>query len=371
MAGEIDTQTGFPDVADTTAVADTTQAQTTTTATTTTTTDEPKKYWEDEYKVHFGDEPIEKVKEYKTLATDYATKEKEYQLKLEDYEKKTKDLTDKRFASERIAKLNELEESGVEVDENFVAFLHKDYNKITDPKQGLADAMRKENPSWSDKKIKFELETKYKLDQIEGIEEDDLTERQKEIRDIINEDLQRDWETKKKELIAEQENKRLVKKPTAEDVEKANRAVKEKEIAEAKLAQQWNERVEKASKENNDIKFEFPKELGIKVDGKELELPAFEYKLTKDEKAEVDKAFKNVGNFWADITKDAKSVEEADKVVYNIIASILTGKKASSKLAAAQWQSALETLVKSDKKSTPIPQGGGGGSSYSGEGFPK
>lgn len=369
MAEEDTTQVGFTDTTDTTAVADTTQAQTTTTTDTTAKTDEPKKYWDDEYKVHFGDEPVEKIKEYKTLATDLSTKEKEYQLKLEDYEKKTKDLTEKRFANERIAKLNELAESGVEVDENFVAFLNKDYNKITDPIQGLADAMKKENPSWSDKKIKFELETKYKLDQIAGIDEEDMTDRQKEIRDIIQEDLTRDWDNKKKELLAEQETKRLVKKPSAEDLEKESRAVKEKEIADANLAKQWKERVEKTSKENNDIKFEFPKELGIKINDKEVELPAFEYKLTKDEKAQVDKAFENVGNFWAEITKDAKSVEEADKIVYNIIASVLTGKNASSKLAAAQWQSALETLVKSDKKSTPIPQGGGGGSNYSGEGF--
>ena len=345
---------------DTTQVADTqTTTQVVTEPAKITPNNDTKKYWEDEYKVHFGDDDVETVKGYKTKASEYEAKVKDYENQLKEKDTALEDFKSKRFFNEKVAKINELAESGVEITPEFVAFINKDYSKIENPIQGLAEALRYEHPDWSEKKIQFELKSKYRLDQIANVEDDELTDEQKELKEIIEEDLNRDWKTKEKELTDKQEKLRLVKTPTPEEIEQSKKEAQLKKDKEEQVAKDWAKRIEKASKENNSIKYEFPKDLGVKVNDKDVEIPAFEYPLSKEEKSIVDKCFTNVNEFWKEVIKEAKSDEEADKMVYNVIASVITNKNIAKNLAVAQWTKAYETFVKADKKSTPLPSGGG------------
>lgn len=301
-----------------------------------------KKFFEEEWKEHFGDETPENVKTYKT--------------KVSEYETKLKDLESSKveFANDRIKQLNELAKQGIDIDEKTVAFLNKDYTKIENPIDGLAEFLKMKNPTWTDKKIDFELRQKYRLDNLKVEEGEEMTEAQKEIEEIAKEDIDRDWKEAQKELLERQDKIRLVKpKPQAEiDAEKKSAEEAEKN---------WEETVKKISGSKNKLKVEFSEETQKQMNGGKEKISPFEYELSKDKKAAADKIFHSMGkdpnSFWnlfADKNGSLNNDESREKI-YDFVQSYIAKDEFVQKLAETQYKNALEFSIKTDKKISMEP----------------
>jgi hypothetical protein len=305
-----------------------------------------KKYFEtDEWKTEFGEETPEVVKSYKTKATEYEAKVKEYEEQLEVLKKETEFIE----KNPKIKNYKQLLEQGKDFDENTIAFLNKDYTKIADPLKGLAESLRVAHPDWDEKEIAYELKTKYNLNQFAGIEDEDLTDEQREIKEIAEIKIKRDWQNEQKDLIKRQDEFKLVKPEEIEAKTKAELKAKEQREAELK---EWNEGIKKATSQINSVKYEFPDELPIQINDVPVKVAPFNYEVSKEDKAVADKYMANLPQIWNEITKGAKSQDEAHSMVYNFILKGLTANKAAEKLAAEQFKNAYELSVKTDKKMT-------------------
>lgn len=305
---------------------------------------EPKKFFEhDDWKTEFGDDTPEILKTYKTKASEYESKVKELESqKIE-------------FANDRIKQLNELAKNGIEIDEKTVAFLNKDYNKIENPLAGLAEHLKNQNPTWSDKKIDFELRQKYRLDQLKVEKDDDgndveLTDAQKEIEEIVKEDVERDWQDAKKSLIEKQDKLRIVKPRTQTEIEA------EKKDAEDS-AKSWDETVKNISEKNTKIKVEFPKELQKLMNDAKEEIAPFEFEVTKEDREKAANLFHNPQNFWKEFAdKDGNlNNDESRAKIHNAMLFVVSGQKAMQKLAETQYKAGREFEIKHDKKISMTP----------------
>lgn len=308
-----------------------------------------KKYWDDEYKTHFGEESVEQIKEYKTKYEQTEQKIKEYEDKLKENE----------FANENIKKINELAKNGIEITEETVAFLNKDYSKITDPLKLIEAYVKNQNPEWSDKKIKFEISKQYGLDQIkQGVDEDgdpiELTADQKELKEIIDEDIDRQSKVALQKLQEKQDELRLFK-PQVKSQEEIQQ--EKNEILEGE--KKWSETTNKISSQNQNIKVNFTKDTNTIINGKPVELAPIEYSLSKEDKAEADSIFKSMGGLSPDdapflaqfADKDGHvSNDESRAKIYQFCQEVVASQKIKDYIAVSAYKRGFEDSVRSDKK---------------------
>jgi len=306
-----------------------------------------KKYFEtDEWKTDFGEDTPDVVKTYKTKTSEYEAKVKEYETQLEALKKETEFLE----KNPKLKTYKQLLEQGKDFDENTIAFLNKDYTKIADPLKGLAESLRVSHPDWDEKEIQFELKTKYNLNQFAGIEDEDLTDEQREIKEIAEIKIKRDWANEQKDLIKRQDEYKLVKPETPEQIEAKTKAEQAQKKEAEELSKQWEEGVKKAISQNNSVKYEFSKDLPIQINDVPVEIAPFNYEVSKEDKQVADKLFTNLNTIWNELTKDAQTADEKHNIVYNFILKGLTANKAAEKLAVDQIKFAYELAAKTDKK---------------------
>jgi len=220
---------------------------------------------------------------------------------LDDLEKLKDFNPDDYFVDDEVRRINELKKQGVALDENWFYLQTREFEKVDDPIEILAEAMKLENPELTDREIEYELKIKYQINQWakEGEEEDDLSPERKEIEEIFSAKMLRDAEKKREELIALRDS-RSVK-------QKINPEQKAKQIAEAEQKyKQWVDSIEGIS--NNTSK------LTVNVSEKD----AFDFLVDSNEKKEVSNIVKTLWKdsnaFWGQFVKDgnvdAKSIYE-------------------------------------------------------------
>lgn len=320
-----------------------------------------KKYWDDEYKTHFGDEPLEQVKGYKTKA-------QELEDKIREYEEK---LSENPYANENIAKLNELAKNGIEIDESTVAFLNKDYSKVTDNLEMVREFVKRENPDWSEKKINFEITKQFGLDKIkQNMDEDGeleaLTEEQKELKEIIEEDLARAANNARAELQRKQDEIRLFKPEV-----KSPEEIRAEEQSRIEGERKWDEMVKEISSKNQSIKVNFSENTNVVINGKQVQIPAVEYSMTKEDKAEAESMFKGLGTLspedapflqrFADKNGNLNNDESRAKI-FAFCQEAVVNQKLKEHIAVSAYKLAYENIIKSDKKvsdsaTNPSPSG--------------
>tara|TARA_R110000868_G_scaffold268614_2_gene527812 strand:+ start:472 stop:1632 length:1161 start_codon:yes stop_codon:yes gene_type:complete len=342
--------------------ASTTEATTETTETTesaetteVTTTESEAKSWESEWKKNFEDEDVETVKSYKTKA-------QEYEAKLAEREAEMETL----FANDNIKKLNELAKNGVNIDENTVAFLNKDYNKITEPTKLISEYLKTKNPEWSDKKVAFEISKRYGLDRLKQEKDEDgelieLTDEQKELKEIIDEDLSREANEAKSLLQEEQDKLRLFKPE-----QKSKEQVEAERMDAQQAEQKWSEMTKEISSKHPTIKVEFS-ETPIVINGKPVKLSPIDYAPTKEDKAAAEKLFHGLGNLSVDenplltqfADKDGNLNNDTSRSkIFEYCLNVVSGNKIREHIAASAYKTAYEMAIKTDKKATDTLQNG-------------
>lgn len=138
-----------------------------------------------------------------------------------------------KFANPEIARLNELVEQGVALDEEFWKLQSKDFKSL-DPEQVLIEAMRQDKnyQGWTDKELKLELDDKYKRK--EWGEEGEIPT---DAELLARKRYERDVAIEREKLNQLKESRTVVRKPNEADIQARAQA-------EAKMQKEWEQVIE-------------------------------------------------------------------------------------------------------------------------------
>jgi len=330
-------------------------------------TDAPApKMWDDEFKTHFPD--FESVDLVKSSLTEYKTKA-EKALELEAEVTKLKAETEKFNKYPKLKTYADLLDNGKDFDENTLAFLNKDFSKVENPMDLLAAKMKDENPKWTDKEIALELKTKYRLNEFqqklnEYDEPIELTPEQLEIKEVMEGRIKRDAEEAGAELTKKQEEFKLIKTPTPQEIENSKKADEIKKLEWEKANKEVQEKLKVISSKVDKIKVEFPKETQDEfqklMGGAKDKIEPYEFAIDEKDKVIASEILSSIGSdlnkFWGLFgEKDANGyLKQWDDAVmakvYDVILHITAGAKKEQKLAVNQFKAGLEYAVKNDNK---------------------
>ena len=247
--------------------------------------------------------------------------------------------------------------------------INKDFTKVENPMDLLAAKMKDENPKWTEKEIQLELKTKYRLNEFQQkLNEDDepieLTPEQLEIKEVMEGRIKRDAEEAGAELTKKQEEFRLIKTPSAEDVAKAEEVKADKALAIENANKAVEEKLKTISSKVDKIKVDFPKETQDEfqklMGGAKENIAPYEFAVDEKDKVVASEILSSLGKdlnkFWGLFgEKDANGYlkqwdDAAMAKVYDVILHITAGAKKEQKLAVTQFKAGLEYAVKNDNK---------------------
>lgn len=176
------------------------------------------------------------------------------------------------FANEQVQKINDYVKNGGKFDDRWLYLQSTNFDKIEDPYELVAEAMRLEEPEITDKEIEFEIKSKYKIEDWSEDGEDD-----NEIKQVMVEKLGREAQKAKTKLI-EFQKKSSFKAPEKSETEVASELKKSKEIQES-----WEKQVDEKSTDFSKIT--------VKIDEKE----SFDVSVSDEERKTVQKMAKTMG----------------------------------------------------------------------------
>lgn len=315
------------------------------------------KMWDDEWKANFADEDVETVKSYKTKATELEPKVAEYETQIESLRKEN----EKYNKHEKLKMYADILDSGKDFTPETIAFLNTDFTKVKDKLDGLGKAMKEANPDWDEKKIQFELKSKYRLNEFKGIPDEDLTEEEREIKEVMEADMERDWNKEAARLTAKQDEFKLIKTATPEEIEAASKSEEAKGLAKEKAEKELETNLKKISAKVDKLTINFPKETQDKfaklMGGVKEEVTPYEFEVDVKDKEKASEILTSVGKdlnkFW-DMFKEKDEngslqwTENAMAKVYDVILYLTTGEKMKQELAVSQFSKGLEFAVRND-----------------------
>lgn len=248
--------------------------------------------------------------------------------------------------SERIARLHELEKSGVEINETFWALQSKNYEAIENPVEAMLEAMRldPENKGLSESALEFQIRKKYNLDQwakkVDGewVAKDERDEYEMTEEDKFNHDLLARDGVNKRDWLVEYKNKHTLAPKVDPEAQKALALEQEQN------QKNWESYVD-AEIVNKITK------LSIPVDDKGN---SFDYDLSEQDRQEVGKMMKELTKdpmvFFGQFLEQGKD----GKVTRNHAALALTMLKARNMekaVALAYADGAAKEALRLEKES--------------------
>jgi hypothetical protein len=210
-----------------------------------------------------------------------------------------------KFANDKIKRLNELAEEGVEIDEDFIIMQSKDFKGMTNPEQVLLEAMRqdKKYKGWSEKLLKAELNDKYKRNEwiSEGIDDD-----ASETELLYRQKFSQDAEEARQSLIQKQEATSIKSKvPSQSEIDANQERMRQNQM---KWEQDIDSVISKTSK------------LSTLIDEKSKEV--FDYEIPEPDKKDVARIMKGMINDPALFWNEFKDVDGKidNKQIYELLA---------------------------------------------------
>ncbi len=208
----------------------------------------------------------------------------------------------KKYKSSILEKLIELDEQGIEINEDLIALQTKDFTSV-DSEQLLLDDMktRKEYKGWTNAELKMELDDLYKREDWND-DEAERTDKEK----LIRKRFERDAETVREKLIEKQQATSLKAKGLSpqeiEDLKKA----------EQKLQAEFEQNIDKNVLANGS-------KLSLIVDDKTAE--AFDFEISEQDRNWAGKILKDsrvdMKAFWNEFTNGTGQIDP--KAVYDLL----------------------------------------------------
>lgn len=196
------------------------------------------------------------------------------------------------FANDTVKFFNEFVTNGGEINNDFLAAITTDYDKIDDGVELMMRHLKANDPrakNWDDEDLEYEVRSMYKMDEWS----DDDAEEQNETRKIMSKRLERDAKDAREALKQKQESLKYIKPvdPSIAAKEAENRQ-RDQQTWETEIVPKILETVSKLSTQLSDKE-------------------AFDYEIDAADKGEVAGLLKSMGNnaktFWGQFYgKDGK-----------------------------------------------------------------